>query len=41
MNLDKTPILRKILQKEWNYQQEHLLGELQYSFVDFVIGEDE
>lgn len=41
MNLDKTPILLKVLQREWHNQQDHLLGELQYSFVHFVIGESE
>ena len=35
--MDKTAIMKKVL-KEWKNEQEHLLGELQYSFVHFIIG---
>lgn len=41
VNLDKTPILKRIITKEWKNKQDHLLGELQYSYTHFVIGEGE
>jgi hypothetical protein len=41
MNMDKTPILKNVIQKEWKNKQDLFLGELQYSFVHFIIGECE
>ncbi len=38
MNINKTAILCKVLKKEWSNVPELLLGELQYSFIYFIIG---
>ncbi|XP_010528522.1 PREDICTED: protein AAR2 homolog isoform X2 [Tarenaya hassleriana] len=39
MNLDKTQLLESILSKEYGGSEELLLGELQFSFVAFLMGQ--
>jgi A1 cistron-splicing factor AAR2 len=39
MNFDKSGILESLLAKEYKGNSMLLLGELQYSFVKFLLGE--
>ncbi|KAH9603570.1 hypothetical protein KSS87_007118 [Heliosperma pusillum] len=39
LNLDKTQILEKILLKEYDGVEDRLLGELQFSFIAFLMGQ--
>lgn len=38
VNLDKTPLLEFLLAREYKNNEQLLLGELQYSFVSFLLG---
>lgn len=39
MNLDKTQVLETILAKEYDRNEDSLLGELQFSFIAFLMGQ--
>ena len=39
MNVDKSAILEELLSREYQGEEESLLGELQLSFVAFFLGE--
>ncbi|VFQ75399.1 unnamed protein product [Cuscuta campestris] len=39
MNLDKTQVLETILAKEYDGNEDSLLGELQFSFIAFLMGQ--
>lgn len=39
LNLDKTAMLDQILQKHYNSSDDELLGELQFSFLAFLMGQ--
>lgn len=39
-NFDKSIILGELLKKEYDGKSENLLGELQFSFISFLLGEN-
>ncbi|KAM5558141.1 protein AAR2 [Rosa sericea] len=39
LNLDKTQLLESVLQKEYNGSEDMLLGELQFAFIAFLMGQ--
>ena len=39
MNIDKSEILKNLIEKEYNNNENMLLGEFQFSFLHFLIGE--
>ena len=40
MNIDKSEILKNLIEKEYNNNENMLLGEFQFSFLHFLIGEN-
>jgi hypothetical protein len=39
MNFDKSEILKELLEKSYDADYKLLLGELQYAFISFLMGE--
>ena len=40
INLDKTPVLMRVMANEYKNSPTGILGEIQYSFVSFLLGEN-
>lgn len=40
MNFDKTQILKSLIEKEYGGDYQLLLGELQFSYIIFLLGEN-
>jgi len=40
MNIDKSTIIKDLIQKEYNQDYTMLFGEMQYAFVSFLMGEN-